>query len=299
MKLDAQEFFRDYNVNHATEGHKHCQPGWIQTPCPFCSGNDGMHLGYNIEQGYFNCWRCGFHPTIHVIANILNVSYDKSKEIYDQYKVAHLSSGRRSKKTPTATALKLPKNTPLTKAHKKYLISRKFNPNRISRDWDVVSAMHYGRYKNRILIPIYFNGRLVSYQGRMAKATKKSDMKYKACRQKDEVIFHQSLLYGLDYVEGDSCIVVEGVTDVWRLGYGAVCCFGIDYTPSQMALLAERFSRVFVLFDDDPQAIKQAEKMAYDLSMYGVETEYEIIDGDPGDLSQFEANQIKAELLAS
>ena len=56
--MDIERIYRDYNIPHATEGHKHCREGWVNTACPFCSGNEGLHLGYNNADDYYFCWRC-------------------------------------------------------------------------------------------------------------------------------------------------------------------------------------------------------------------------------------------------
>lgn len=46
--MDIVRLYHDYGVDHRTEGHKHCRPGWVNTECPFCEGNKGFHLGWNI-----------------------------------------------------------------------------------------------------------------------------------------------------------------------------------------------------------------------------------------------------------
>ena len=74
MELD--KLLREYNIDFASEGHKHCQVGWINMPCPFCKsepGHEGLHLGYNLSGEYFYCWRCGGHPTYKVLSKLLNV----------------------------------------------------------------------------------------------------------------------------------------------------------------------------------------------------------------------------------
>ena len=78
---------------------------------------------------------------------------------------------------------------------------------------------------------------------------------------------------------------------------GAVASFGIKTKPSQILLLAEKFRKVFVMFDDDPQARKSSEAIGYDLSMCGVDVEICLIDGDPGGLGQKTADKYMDKLL--
>ena len=107
-------------------------------------------------------------------------------------------------------------------------------------------------------------------------------------------------MYGLDEVDTDTLVVVEGITDVWRLGPGAVATFGTGYKPSQILMMSQ-FERIFLLFDseqDDPNAIKRSEELANTLSSIGKEVEIiELDEGDPGDLKQEDADHLMKDLL--
>lgn len=298
LAFDAENFLVDHGIKYITEGTKHCQYGWIQMECPFCTGNPGYHLGYNLYKDYFNCWRCGFHSTIEVIHAFSLVGWDKAKEVRRQYS-AHMSSRAHllpEKSKEKAEKVLFPKGIgPVTQRHLDYLESRNFDPDRIVKEWGLLGTGPVGPYKHRLIAPIYYNKHLVSYQGR--DYTGKSELKYKACPQDMEVIDHKNILYGLDKVRGKMCVLVEGITDAWRLGTGAVASFGIETKPTQIYLLAEKMRKVFVMFDDDPQAVKQAEGIAHNLAMCGVDTEICLIDGDPGGLEQDIADSYMSELL--
>lgn len=295
MAFDALNFFQDFGVRYVTEGTKHCQPSWIQTVCPFCAGNPGWHLGYSENGDFFNCWRCGFHTNKEVIRSLAGVGWEKAHDIWKEYQT-HRKVTKRSRDYNHAQSIKLPTGSDtLSPRHKRYLESRGFDPYHIMSEWDVFGTGPVGKYKHRIIAPIYYNERLVSYQGR--DITNKSNLKYKACKIKNEVIHHKHILYGLDKVEGQKCILVEGITDAWRLGPGAVAGFGISMKSSQLLILTERFRKVFVMFDDDPQAIKASETIAHDLAMAGINCEICLIEGDPGSLPQKEADQIAKSLI--
>lgn len=295
MAFDALNFFQDFGIQYVTEGHKHCQPGWIQISCPFCTGNPGWHLGYSENGDFFNCWRCGFHTNKEVIRTTAVTSWEKTHEIFMEYQT-HRSGKTKSREYRHAKKLKLPPGcSALTPRHMSYLQRRGFDPYRIMSEWDILGTGPVGDYKHRIIAPIYYNNRLVSYQGR--DITDKSSLKYKACKIEDEVIHHKHILYGLDKATGPNCILVEGIVDVWRLGAGAVAGFGIKMKTSQLAILIERFRKVYVMFDDDPQAKKEAEKIAFDLAMTGIDCEICIIEGDPGDMNQKKADKISKSLI--
>lgn len=303
--IDVEQLFRDYGISYQTEGHKHCRPGWVNTACPFCSGNPGLHLGYCIDKndelrGRFVCWRCGGKSTTWALKALLSVSYREAEETEKRYSKLSVFSPR----TVSAKARRRPKTVdppqsllPLTKKHRKYLKERKFNPEKLIRLWDIGSIGHEGGiYKFRMFIPVYFNGKLVSFQCRSLSSDNKN-LKYLACEKELEVIEHKHLLYGYDQVPGNTIVIVEGVTDVWRLGPGAVATFGIKYKVEQIELM-KQFSTRYILYDSDPQAIKQAKKLESYLSQFSGTTErLEPFSGDPGDFDQKEANKLMKQLL--
>jgi len=92
-------------------------------------------------------------------------------------------------------------------------------------------------------------------------------------------------------------MVVEGITDVWRLGDGCCATFGTKVRLAQVRLLAE-YSQVFFVYDGEAQAQALARKLCRALSGMGVQAENILLDGgDPGDMEQDEAQKLKQELL--
>ena len=64
-----------------------------------------------------------------------------------------------------------------------------------------------------------------------------------------------------------------------------------------MRLIAKTFKRVPVMFDDEPQAVIQANKLVADLRFRGVDSFRVDIKGDPGSLSNEEAKYLLKQLL--
>jgi hypothetical protein len=284
---------RDAHVSFITEGHKHAQDGWVNFPCPFCTGNPGHHLGYSIDGNFFSCWRCGGHSVLSVIRELSACSWGKANQLLLQYEgasVVHQERVRLADKTI------FPKGTgDMTDRHKKYLRGRNFDPDELERIWELQGTGMTGGYANRIIAPIHRKGRMVSYQGR--DITDRHELKYKACPKVGEVVEHKSLLYGMDQVRGSNIVIVEGITDVWRLGPGAVATFGIKFRPPQVALM-RTFKNRFILFDSEDQAQEQADKLFYLLSGFPGHTELlETIDSDPGAFSQEEADELMCDVV--
>jgi hypothetical protein len=202
---------------------------------------------------------------------------------------------------PRQSICKLPKEAEsLTPLCRRYLEGRRFNPDKLSRLWGLKGVGPLGLYRFRIIAPITYHGQVVSFQAR--DATDRAELRYRACPKDQEARDHKECLYGLDAVPGDRAVVTEGITDVWRLGPGAVATFGVQFSLTQVALLQD-FSRVSVLFDsgkEDPEAPKQARKLALMLNAFNVETETVELNagGDPGKLDQKEADEIMRELLS-
>lgn len=291
MSIDIQRLYSDYKIDWINSGPQTTK-NWINTQCPFCSDTK-YHLGYNEKLNIFSCWRCGLKNSNHVLSKVLNVSYKQVETILTHYYTAPIQEV--VKHTNRIDSLVLPrKSQELSFLHKKYLKYRKFNWEEIEKLWRIEGTKNEGRYKNRIIIPIYYKNKLVSYHSRDVLGTSK--IKAKACPLEKEVIHHKNLLYGFDNVIGNSVIVTEGPFDAWRMGFGSVATFGTKFTKVQESLLT-CFKNVFIMFDDGIDAQKQAQKLADKLSIF---CDVFILDNydaeDPAALNQNEADKIKNEI---
>jgi len=294
------ELYQDYKVDFVTEGYKHCREGWVNTACPFCTGNPGHHLGYNIDENYYKCWRCGHKFPDQVISSLLGISYSKAKALINQYGGIAKGSKHTVKKAkvnlkpfkyPTGQLKYLP-------AHIKYLESRGFDPEQLTAEWGVtgtglVAKVDEINYSKRILAPIMWDGTIVSFQTRSLSTD--AEVKYMACPQERELIEHQTILYGKNFQKKMLC--VEGITDVWKLGDRAFATFGIDFTTFQVRWMKKLCDEIIVLFDPDPQAIEQANKLVDILLYKGLKARKVHIDQDPGSMSQEEANYLVKQLI--
>lgn len=295
--IDIILLLNNYSLPYVTKG-KNIGKEWIGVDCPFC-GDAGNHGGFNIVKGYYNCWKCGGKHLTTAIAKLLNIPHHKAQDIINNpiYKLrtgANTASNTKVRvKYTQSLKCVLPAFTDDMKGmHKKYLKKRNYNPAELMMTWNLKGTSITGDYKYRIIAPIYLNNRLVSYQGR--DITDRSLLKYKACKKENEVIHHKHTLYGIDKVLGDTVIVVEGITDVWRLGVGAVATFGIEYTTEQVVMLHSRFQKIFILYDAYPaKAVTQSEKLANELQNMGSDVEIlELEKGDPGDMGTEEVRKL-------
>lgn len=298
MQFDILRWLVDYKIDHRIDGHKHCAPGWVNIKCPFCTGNPGYHLGIHLSGAGCNCRRCGKKRIWDVIKANTNGSAAILRQIREKYWSNTSNQLTIPKNRFLVDSLKWPAGIikEIPKMAEDYLKKRKFNPEVLIETWGIRFTGPIGAYKFRIIAPIFDQGQLVSYQGRCY--TGKRELRYKACSKGLEVIEHQNLLYGEWLVQNNHVIVVEGITDAWRLGPGAVATFGISYTKAQVERLS-KYKRVSLVFDSDPQAIDQAEKLGVLLRGLNPEIQIDIVeleDGDPGELSAKEVSVLKKSL---
>lgn len=300
--MDIQRLLYDYNISYVTEGSKHSREGWINIPCPFCTGNPGYHLGIHKDGNGAHCWRCGTHPVVEVLSAILNLPRHKVWDIMKKYKI-NIHKRRIPEAKVSIFPLKLPQpNSALTKPYKHYLEKRRFDPDKLEKEWGLkqtgpVSFLDSISYNHRLIIPIYWDEKMVSFQAR--DITGKAPLKYLACPKRREKIHHKNIIYGRQeaWEDAKGVIVVEGVTDVWRLGKYAAATFGIEFKMEQVLALSKIHDRFFIVFDEEPQAQKQARILATKLKALGKEAYIEKIKGDPADMKQDDADHLVRQLL--
>lgn len=292
------KFAQDYNI-YCPEGGKNTQEGWINTQCPFC-GDGSNHLGYSLDRGTFNCWCCGPHSVVDYIRAILRCDVLDARKKYYYYTQIYPLGKHKQKKNKIKyynEHVDFPEGTKeIIQVHRNYLINRNYDPDLMVKKYGIKGTSTYGDYNYRIIIPIYLNGQMVSYQGR--DYTDQQTERYKACERKNEVIEHQSIVYNCDHSNSDRVIVVEGVTDVWRIGDDCVATFGMTFTLSQAYFLASLYKYFFILYDAGQLEQIQAKKLGNLLNIMGSKVETITLDeGDPGKLTDQDALHLKKDLL--
>jgi len=257
------------------------------------------HGGFNIEKAYYSCHRCKGHWLPKVIAILTKTDIHEAKNIIKKYSSgqSRISKIKKEEYKYSSKVIFPPGTGPLTDKAKEYLISRNFDPNYLASEWGLLSTGHLGNFKFRILAPIYLKGQLISYQCR--DITGKSKNPYKGCPIEESVYFLKYTLYGFDKaIAKKRCAVVEGLTDNWRLGQGAIATFSMNFMPQQVLMLAKYFDNIFIMYDAEDHAQEQADKLYHQLTVY-YNKNVEILtlpEGDPGDLSNDEAKYIMKEI---
>ena len=147
---------------------------------------------------------------------------------------------------------------PEAHAARAYLRQRNFDPAALWATWQVqyceLSVSAQPNPSQRLVIPIYdADQRLAGWQARYVGDCPDRVPKYLSCKGMKK----SQLLYGLAEARGTAgpVVIVEGPTDVWRLGPGSLALFGKDMSLPQQQLLDQHLpgGHVVVMLDRDAQ----------------------------------------------
>ena len=302
IQFDLTSYLQEKGIEYSEEG-KNVTSGWTEVNCPFCGDDPSMHLGISPER-LLNCWRCGAKGNIiKYIKAVEDCSWHEAEKIAKKYvdeSLEHLRSDIIQRSVSSGKGTILPESIKgLSDIHYEYLENRGFNPVEIEKKYKI-KAMGRAKYiedkkfEYRIIIPMIQNNIIVNFTARDFSG--KRFPKYVNCQNENSAIPIKNLLYNIDSVR-DIALVVEGATDVWKIGDGAVAVMGMEFTMSQINLLLQKkIKKAFIMFDAEERAQKQAKKIAKILSGF-IPTAIIYLDhGDPGDLSQKEVNDITHEV---
>lgn len=281
-----EDILRDVNWPVAPEGHEHRRQGWLNFDCPHCRLKQHYRMGYNLAYRYVNCWACGPHKLIDTLMEITGLSYGKVKELTGDL------TAQRDRAAPILRGkLVLPKWLgELLPAHRRYLQSRGFDPERLVKLWGIQGIGNSLRLKWRIFIPFIHHGETVSWTTR---SISDEGVRYLSAKPEQEAIAaKKELLYGEDYVR-HAVIVHEGPTDVWATGPGAVGTWGTGFSQAQVLRISKYPTRV-ICFDSERTAQKRAKDLCNALEVFPGRTMNVVLDAkDAGSAKPRELRQLR------
>lgn len=290
-KFNIQQFLEDYNVPFIPDGNI------LQVHCPFClAPGSRPKLGIFADYGNGNCWKCNKKSRKEIIEAFADGA--ALKTIYDTYGGEEYTGTFTSatKIRGGASTIELPGEAGLNEAATKYITGRGFDPVVLSTVFQLYSTDHLGKYNFRVVIPILWKKKIVSYTCRDYTGKRPKEKRYLTCDPDKEILFHKSILYNYDNCNSDSVILVEGPIDTWPFRTNACAPFSSTITDEQLLLLL-KFKRVYIMFDPEPDAQAKAKKAAEKLTSLGVYAEVvDIGSGDPGAFSDEDAAYVKREL---
>lgn len=307
--VNVVEILKELNIFFADSG-KNVTVGWVNVNCPFCH-DPSWHLGINLLTNRCSCWKCGKRTSFWYFL--------KEKLGFDNYRLGKLfnrhadmalfgphTSQIRAEDENVRQELRWPTNVkdkPLP-IHKEYLAKRGFSWKELVPYYGLKFTGHNSKYvkddktsidfRYRILAPVLMQGKAVNFIGRDVTETENA-IRYKNCPNDEAIITTKDCLYNSDGVK-DIAIIVEGPTDVWNIGFGAIGVIGIKVTKRQIAYLQElRLKKAVLLFDE---GAKEEEDKLHDIlsifipEVFSLEEIWDDYD-DPGNLSKEQVKEIR------
>lgn len=248
--------------------------GWVNVQCPFC-GDISNHCGVNPATLKISCWICGAGGSfVDLLVKLTDLPFSECKSItedstvsfkkraIDQIKGDLYGVEEEEPKISENIITVLPKTFELITEN---IRSDLFWSYLKRRNLSIHTIIEYGcgicragDYMHRMIIPVYYQGKLVSYQG--ADMTGFSVLKYQSAPLSMGRI--NDYLYGLDEI-GKRMIVVEGILDKWRNGKETVSAFTSTITSAQFKLIiAMELEELYFCFDPEVLAYYKAKKQA-------------------------------------
>jgi len=226
-----------------------------------------------------------------ILAKLGRMSFDAARAILGDLKLEKYVPARRA---ATGGEVQEPQGiSSLGKAHCAYLKKRGFDPETLERLWHIRGISLASKLAWRVYIPIILNGETVSWTTRSI-GTK--GLRYVSASADQEKIHHKETLYGIDLARS-TVIITEGPTDVWNIGPGAVCMFGLKYTPAQFDLM-KKFAHRVVCLDSSRDAQKVARSLIRELSQWPGQNTNVVLDSeDPGSASAKEIRLLREAVL--
>ena len=297
--VDVQSLFLTEGVDFRTSG-KNISRGWIGVNCPFC-GEQNNHCGINLDTKRYSCWVCSQTGTLaKLVGVLLKLTYGQANTIIDKYRGFFYEAPVRELSEEIILPTYL---TDLTKVGRKYLHDRGFDPDEIIRKYGVKESNVFSKiklddmvwdFKCRIYIPIIMNREVVTYTGR--DWTDKQDPRYRNAPIEVSTKETSECVYNIDSVS-DRVLIVEGPTDVWKLGDEAIATLGVKFSHAQIAtILKKQIKKAVILFDSSAE--QSAAILADALNPFIEDLSvFTFIDSDPGSMDIVEAHKLKFDLL--
>jgi DNA primase len=257
FQMNIKQFLNENGIDYSTGG-KNVSKGWIGVRCPFCDDTSD-HFGIRLKDFRTRCWKCGLHSFPKYLVEVLGLSWREAKETIQDLDDAPDEPVR----YPNQGRIVLPRECTdeFPKIHLKYLKNRGFNPRKLIRKYNLKACYTTGKYAYRIIIPIYDNGRLITWTSRDVTG---KQSRYRAASIEESAVDPSEAIYNFDNVkEYHDAFLVEGPTDVWKMGDGSFCFMGVKYSQKRFARIIEKNIRnLFIFYDQDRTGNSNARQIA-------------------------------------
>ena len=265
--IDIESILNELGVDFKTSG-KNVGAHDINIDCPWCGAD--KHLGISKTEGKVHCWVCSFeelkkYPSLlKVLQEATRLGWGEITEVLADHGWEKYPYAIKKPDSGLAERCSLPiESKKLLGIHKSskgysdaidYLSRRGFGKDIIG--WYDLRFASSGNYGGRIIIPICLDFKVVSFTSRDYTGKQKNRYKHAPLYMSSKRI--KDLLYNYDIAKTHKHIyVLEGPTDVWRMGEDSVAVFRSALSAEQRNLLISlKPKSVTIVFD--PMATSRA-----------------------------------------
>lgn len=327
--IDVRKLLDDHGV-HYVESGSNVAKGNINIKCPWCGVEDkSEHLGINLRTSAWGCWRSASHrgrKLSRLLVKLLGVSPQEARRLagegrhiavqrgdYDRALLDLSSSPVDSTDAPHSRHAVLDpymhRLTGRTRSQRravKYLVRDRGFPRedirRLCKRYDLHFAIR-GDYANRIVIPVYEDGKLMTYLGRSIYNS--AGLRYRALEKEKSVKQVKDCLYNFDNANRRGAILylVEGAIDVWKVdfynysaGVRAIGLFNMNLEPAQLEQLIrlrDLYQSFVILLDSGQVAESFVLESQLSALLPGLTVQHLHIAGDPGELTPRQAMTLR------
>lgn len=299
--MNITELLTDLGIPFARGGtHRHVTANFVGVDCPWCSPGEGkFKLGIPVDGHGCSCWTCGPRPLADALIELTGRPWREVKRLLDPLELeAHQRQPEKRGK------VKLPPGVgPMQEPHRRYLKGRGFDPDELERLWGLQGIGVARRLPWRLFVPVHdavqssmYQPAIASWTTRSISMSQRDGFRWLSARPDEEAVPLKTMLYGESLCR-HAAIVVEGPSDAWRVGPGAVATFGLAATRQQVLRLT-RFPIRVVAFDHEPKAQRAAERLCWLLEGFpGTTMRVELGAADPGCASKEEITELRKRFL--
>lgn len=272
MPMNWEHFLNDYRINFVTRG-PNTRRGEVSIKCPWCGEDDpSEHLGINLSKEAWGCHRNAQHrgkAPHRLIKALLSCSQGQAELILQQYDASDPDSLDDLTLNPVEHKaltedlsqfddfISLESETSSNQRFLDYLKNRGFEkPTFLAATYNLKCCIT-GRWKDRLIIPIYRNAELIAWTGRALQNPVLAPRYLSTSNVIKTTVFNEDVvLHG-----GKVLVVAEGPFDALKLDYfsngtGAIgtCLFGTSITIDQISILRQassKYERVVFFLDAD------------------------------------------------
>lgn len=287
MSADAIDYIADLLEDKVEGRVKLYGDKEIRCPCPFHNGRNDSSFRVNFTkvEAFYNCWSCKENgDLIDLVSFLTNKSRKASLKLLNTRtnigsfklgdlgkKLAKIKSDLSSGGVKAMPLASLPPKAENQEPMLSYLTARSKRSHNLLRPQYICAkyGLYYcaeGRMAGRIIMPLYVDGKLVSYNDRTI---------IKDAKQKSKHPYNSDfnvLVYGLQQAIGKKIgVIVEGAFDLFQIvsffsrnkGYedwGVVALMNTLVNHDKAALIADVFDEVLLMLDHDKAGLADMDK---------------------------------------